>query len=202
MAASDIVGRMARLSPTRAYTGRYARARRGPLLLLCATGLLAPGLVAQERWVETGGDVLGLLIPAAAYATTWIRYDDAGRDQFYLSFATNFGATMALKLAIPKDRPDGSSRNAFPSGHTSMAFQGATFIHLRYGLRYSLPAYAGAAFVGYSREYAGKHEWIDVFSGATLGTLSSLLFTDRFENVQISAARAGGRYGLEVRARF
>jgi len=155
-------------------------------------------LEAQRGWVEDGGDAVAVAIPAAAFTATLIKGDTRGQHQFYRSVAANLVGTFGLKLAIAKDRPDGSGETSFPSGHTSVAFQGASFIHLRYGLRYALPAYAGAAFVGYSREYAQKHDWIDVVSGAALGTLSSLVFTDRFENVQIAAAQGGGAYGLAI----
>jgi membrane-associated phospholipid phosphatase len=171
-------------------------------LLLCVVLFAVPGLSAQRAGVETSGTVLTVLLPATAFATTWASNDEVGRTQFYLSSATNLAATLALKFVVTKDRPDGSSQNSFPSGHTSVAFQSAAFIHLRYGLRYALPAYAGAAFVGYSREDARKHDWVDVLSGAALGTLSSILFTDRLSNLQISTAASGAGYGLQVRLRF
>jgi len=87
---------------------------------------------------------------------------------------------------------------SFPSGHTSAAFQGASFIQLRYGWRAGLPAYAGATFVAFSRVYADKHFVSDVVAGAALGTLSSFLFTDRFDGVEVIPSAGGGRLGLEA----
>jgi membrane-associated phospholipid phosphatase len=57
-----------------------------------------------------------------------------GRDEFYWSFLTNVIATQALKHTVHKNRPDDSDNDAFPSGHTSMAFQSAGFLHKRYGI--------------------------------------------------------------------
>jgi membrane-associated phospholipid phosphatase len=57
-----------------------------------------------------------------------------GRDEFYWSFLTNVIATQALKHTVHKHRPDDSDNDAFPSGHTSMAFQSAGFLHKRYGI--------------------------------------------------------------------
>ena len=157
------------------------------------------GLEAQESGVERTGDVLQVAIPAIAFAGTLAVRDSEGTIQFLKSFLTNFVSTGALKLVIARERPDGSNDNSFPSGHTSAAFQGASFIHLRYGWEKSLPAYAGAAFVGFSRVYADKHYVSDVLAGAALGTLSSFLFTDRFETAEIIPVTGGGRFGLEIR---
>jgi len=85
-------------------------------------------------------------------------------------------------MAIDKDRPDGSNSNSFPSGHTSAAFTGATFIHRRYGLNTALSAYAVASFVGFSRVHAQKHYWEDVIAGAALAGVNSWLFAKPLNN--------------------
>lgn len=75
-------------------------------------------------------------------------------------------------------RPDGSSRNSFPSGHTAMAFTSATLLHLEYGARYpwlSSLAYAAASAAGVGRILNNRH-WIgDVVTGAGVGILSGHL---------------------------
>jgi len=89
-------------------------------------------------------------------------------------------ATEAFKLAIHRPRPyiehgnvypdfidDG---NAFPSGHTSVAFSAATSLTLIYKKWYvAVPAYTWASAVGYSRLYLGQHYPSDVFAGAVVG---------------------------------
>lgn len=105
-------------------------------------------------------------------------------------------------MSSPGERPDHSNDNSFPSGHTSTAFQGASFIHLRYGFLKGLPAYGVATFVGYSRVHADKHYVSDVVAGAALGTLSTYLFTGRFDAVEVLPAAEEGRYGVEIRIGF
>ena len=48
------------------------------------------------------------------------------------------------------------------------------------------PAYAGAAFVAYSRVYADKHYVEDVLAGAAIGIIASEIFTTPRDNVSIS----------------
>ncbi len=135
--------------------------------------------------LETAGDIGRVLIPAIAYGTTFYLHDSEGRDQFYWSLFTNLSVTTALKYSIDKQRPNGEE-HSFPSGHTSMAFQGATFIHKRYGWQYAIPAYLGAAFVGYSRVETDNHYVEDVLAGAAIGAISSYYFTDRYEGMAVS----------------
>ncbi|MFH1763544.1 MAG: phosphatase PAP2 family protein [Gemmatimonadota bacterium] len=168
-------------------------------LLLTLLVSSTSGLEGQEPWVRRAGDVLQVAIPTLAVAGTLALKDLEGTGQFLKSFLTNVATTGALKLAIARERPDGSDDNSFPSGHTSAAFQGASFIHLRYGWKKGLPAYAGAAFVAFSRVYADKHYVSDVAAGAALGTASSWIFTDRFDGVEVRPVSAGGRYGVVMR---
>ena len=66
-----------------------------------------------------------------------------------------------------------------------------------------MPAYAVAAFVGYSRVQADRHHWHDVAAGAVLGWGASMLTTSRYaENVQlsVSAGYGGAPVGAQLRA--
>ena len=127
----------------------------GPLFCI---GLLtaAPQTFADD--VETSGSVLRAAIPAAAFALTFVEDDADGRQQFYRSFGANVLATLALKEVVNKSRPDGSDDDAFPSGHASMAFHGASFIHRRYGIRRAWPAYVLATYTGWTRLDADEHD--------------------------------------------
>ena len=182
---------------------RWTPGRSGTVLAVLAVLLLPhQGLEAQKVAVQRAGDVLALAIPGTGLAATLVLHDREGTKDFLWSFLTTTAATQGLKLAISRERPDHSNDNSFPSGHTSTAFQGAAFIHFRYGFAKGWPAYAAATFVGFSRVYADKHYVSDVLAGAALGTLSSWIFTDRFEAVEVLPAAEMGRYGLEVRVRF
>ena len=149
--------------------------------------------------IEVTGDVLQILIPSIAYGTTLYLNDDEGETQMYQSFFTTFGITQALKYSVNRERPNGGD-HSFPSGHTSAAFQGASFIHARYGWKYAIPAYIGASFVGYSRVYANKHFTSDVLAGAAIGTLSSFYFATPYKGVNIQPTANNGEYGLQVSA--
>lgn len=102
------------------------------------------------------------------------------------SIGLTAGATWALKGAFPEDRPNGKGDDSFPSGHASLSFASAGFIHQRYGWQYGLPAYAVAATVGVARVKSDHHHWYDVLAGAALGTATAFVFTDKLnENVQV-----------------
>ncbi len=154
------------------------------LCLIVVVVLLSTNVSRAAEKTERVGDVLQLLVPAVAYGITHYVNDRDGRMQFTKSFLVTAATTHALKKGINAERPNGGGRS-FPSGHTSAAFQGAAFIHARYGLEYAVPAYVAAAFVGYSRVHAGKHHVNDVIAGAALGVATSFCFSpERFEFAQ------------------
>lgn len=173
-------------------------------LLLSGSAFIATPTYAGNSDIETAGDIVMVAIPAYAYGTTFYNDDTEGRQQFYKSFATNAVATYALKKAVDKDRPDRSDNDSFPSGHTSIAFQGASFIHKRYGFEHSIPAYLGASFVGYSRIEADKHHTSDVLAGAALGMASSMFLTKSYydDDLIVTANLAPESYQLAVHYKF
>lgn len=147
---------------------------------------------------EKAGDILQILIPAGAYTSTFVMDDEEGRDEFYKSFATNIVVTEGLKYAINKPRPENNGGHAFPSGHTSITFQSAAFVQKRYGVKYSIPIYVAATYVGWSRVDAKKHDWVDVAGGAAVGILSSYYFTKPFKGVMITPEAGNGFYGVTL----
>lgn len=86
------------------------------------------------------------------------------------------GSTVyGLKTLTKVERPDGSARNSFPSGHTATAFMGAEFLRREYW-RVSpwigVAGYIVAAGTGFMRMYNNKHWFTDVIAGAGIGILS------------------------------
>ncbi|GGM84599.1 phospholipid phosphatase [Dyadobacter beijingensis] len=80
-----------------------------------------------------------------------------------------------LKSATHTLRPDGSSYNSFPSGHTTQAFAAATFLNEEYKDRYPWMPYASytvASSVGLLRVANNRHYISDVLVGAGIGYLS------------------------------
>ena len=147
---------------------------------------------------EKLGDILYLLLPASAYASTFYFDDDKGRTQFYKSILTNTVITLGLKNTIKKRRPNGKDNKAFPSGHTSTSFQSAVFLHKRYGLTLAIPHYLGASYVAYSRVDSKNHDTRDVLAGALIGGLSSYFFTSRYKKINISPSVSNNKMGLTV----
>lgn len=84
--------------------------------------------------------------------------------------------TTAIKNIAKIERPDGSARNSFPSGHTATAFMGAEFLWQEYkdvSIWYGLAGYAVAAGTGAFRMYNNRHWLTDVATGAGIGMLST-----------------------------
>ncbi|MBN8214385.1 MAG: phosphatase PAP2 family protein [Xanthomonadales bacterium] len=149
---------------------------------------------------EKAGDVLQIALPATAYIATFAMDDPEGRKQFYKSFATNIAVTYAIKYAIDKPRPEGNGGQAFPSGHTSTSFQSATFIHRRYGLKYGIPAYAAATYVGWSRVEgeSDKHDFSDVAAGAVVGIISGYYFTTPYNGFTVTPTADSKSIGFVI----
>ncbi len=92
------------------------------------------------------------------------------------SFAVNAGVTYALKRTIHERRPDGTDNRSFPSGHTSIAFCGATsLMHEYYKVSpwIGVTGYAVATTVAVDRVRRNRHHWGDVVAGAAIGCLSA-----------------------------
>lgn len=84
-----------------------------------------------------------------------------------------------IKSTTKVMRPDGSSRNSFPSGHSATAFMAATMIHKEYGLTlspwYSIGAYSVATATAVSRQLNNRHWLSDIMVGAGIGIISTEL---------------------------
>jgi len=140
---------------------------------------------AQKSNIEKAGDLFLGAIPIAALGTTIALGDKKGVWQFSKSFITNQLVTFSLKKGINKPRPKNNGDNAFPSGHTSTVFQGASFIHRRYGFKYSIPAYLAAGYTAFSRIDADRHDGYDILVGAIIGIGSTYLFTTPYPKKHI-----------------
>ena len=95
-----------------------------------------------------------------------------------------------VKYSMRRLRPDQTSHNSFPSGHTATAFMTATMLHKEYEGRspwFSIGGYALATLTGVSRVLNNRHWMTDVFAGAAIGIgsvhlgyfISDKIFKDR-----------------------
>ena len=84
------------------------------------------------------------------------------------------GVTQALKLITGRHRPnDNSSKDAFPSGHVSLAAAGATLIareiEARTGSRLGYWIFVPVIYVAIDRVEGERHWASDVAAGAAIG---------------------------------
>jgi len=153
--------------------------------------------------VRKNGDILEFAIPLLSLSSTLILEDDFdGSMQFLKAFATSEITTQVLKKLTHERRPNGSCCESFPSGHTSAAFMGASFIHYRYGWKYSVPAYIAATYVGYSRVHSNQHYTRDVVAGAAVGILSSYFFTQKYKGFSVTPYAVADGVGLQINSQF
>jgi membrane-associated phospholipid phosphatase len=85
--------------------------------------------------------------------------------------------TFGMKYSIRRERPDGSSGFAFPSGHASVTFASATVLQRHLGWRAALPTYSVASYVAASRMHENRHFLSDVIFGAAVGIVSGRTVT-------------------------
>ena len=87
------------------------------------------------------------------------------------------GSTVhTLKRTTHVERPDGSNKHSFPSGHTATAFMTATMFNKEYGHKspwVGVGAYGMATATGLMRMANNKHWLSDVLTGAGIGILST-----------------------------
>ena len=160
---------------------------------------LGSGLVSAKDSIEKAGDVLQIAIPAVGLGGT-LFYEKGwdGTVQFAESLATSQAIAEILKDVVHERRPNGGCCKSFPSGHATGAFMGASFIHERYGLKYAIPAYVAATFVGYSRVESKKHYIHDVVAGAALGSATSFYFAKPYKDMTVIPVSDSGFYGVVV----
>lgn len=97
---------------------------------------------------------------------------------YAISFGLMKASTLIVKSATNRLRPDGSSNNSFPSGHTATSFAAAEFLKQEYKDVSPWIGYAGYAVAGATgifRLYNNRHWVSDVVAGAGFGILSTKL---------------------------
>lgn len=104
------------------------------------------------------------------------------------------GFVNGIKYSVKELRPDESTKNSFPSGHTATAFMAATLLHREYGHVspwISIGAYTVATATGVGRIIHNRHWASDVLCGAGIGIVTGelgyfigdLIFKDKYINV-------------------
>ena len=130
-----------------------------------------------DNYTQFGGIGLtvGLKLAGVEGRSSWPRLAASS----LASYAVMAAIVNSIKYTASEMRPDGSTRNSWPSGHTATAFVGATILHKEYGLTrspwYSIAGYTVATATGVMRVLNNRHWISDVLSGAGIGILSTEL---------------------------
>lgn len=122
------------------------------------------------------GDYYGQVYPNIAYAGGMLLSGALGNKDHYknaeiMALATLYSSaiTTILKNTVREDRPANGNNKGFPSGHSTTAFAFASVVAAEHPLYFGIPAYAAAAFTGFSRMNENKHYLHDVVGGMTIG---------------------------------
>lgn len=93
------------------------------------------------------------------------------------SIAIASAFVLPLKAITKEERPDFSTNNSFPSGHTAIAFASAEFLRQEYKDTpwIGYVGYAVATGTGILRMYNNRHWFGDVVAGAGFGIASAKL---------------------------
>lgn len=182
-------------------TSRLLPAREAPQRPESQINRLDAGLIAPYRpGVDTASTIAAyaaLLLPSVA-----VLYEIGFPDRFVAygvmyaeAFLLAYGTKDILKAAVSRHRPytyrEGAPAgeadeyaDSLPSGHTTLAFLGASFLTATFGREYQqspwrVPLSAGAfglaGFVAVTRVVSGSHFVTDVAVGAAIGTLWGFL---------------------------
>ena len=119
--------------------------------------------------------VVGLKLGGYEGRSDWPRLlSSAGMSYVIMAALVN-----GIKYSAKEMRPDGSTANSWPSGHTATSFVGATLLHKEYGLTrspwWSVAGYGVATATGVMRVLNNRHWISDVMSGAGIGIMSTEL---------------------------
>lgn len=180
-----------------------ALARRAVLVVTAlGVGLAGPACAASDHDWRVASDVGEASLAAIAIGATAQQGDWSGGRQLALSLAVTEAGTYGLKHALPETRPNGRNNRSFPSGHTSISFASAGYLHQRYGWKVGVPATLAAGLVGLARVEAHEHHWYDVVAGAALGEATAFIITQPHDHgVMLTpwADSHGAGFGLNAR---
>lgn len=166
----------------------------GQVLAITAIGAIAAapwdregvnnGFNIPTTLFEAGNIMGGVLFQASAGAGAYafgkaIRNDKfatVGRDIVRAQVLSQ-AMVQTVKFTVRRERPDGSNRQSFPSGHSASAFATATVLHRHYGWKLGVPAYLAGSYVALARMAWNRHHATDVVMGAGFGIASARTVT-------------------------
>lgn len=93
------------------------------------------------------------------------------------ALAMSEALTQTVKHSVRRERPDGSSKNSFPSGHAADTFAFATALERHLNWKYWVPAYIFSSYVAISRLPANRHWLSDAVFGSAVGIIAGRTVT-------------------------
>ena len=137
---------------------------------------------AQQLSINTKIDNITLVLPAlSVYAlnAAGIKGAHDFRDRTVILLTASvitYSSVVLLKDITKVTRPDGTTNDSFPSGHTATAFAGAEMLRLEYkevSVWYGIGGYTIAAGTAFLRVANDRHWLTDVAAGAGIGILGT-----------------------------
>jgi len=93
------------------------------------------------------------------------------------ALAMSEALTQTIKYTTRRERPDGSGKNSFPSGHAADTFAFATALERHLNWKFSVPAYIFSSYVAISRLPANRHWLSDAVFGSAVGIIAGRTVT-------------------------
>lgn len=165
---------------------------KGKWILLGAAGAVATARIFDKQMQATfkgkhrfgelesmGNHYFGTGLPGTILGGgLWAYGNLAGSKRERLAGQAEIEALLAtqvivsgLKYAIQRERPDGSDRLSFPSGHNALAWTTAAVVHEFYGWKWGALGYATGLITMVGRMGANKHWFSDTVGGAAAGII-------------------------------
>jgi membrane-associated phospholipid phosphatase len=167
----------------------------GQVLAITAIGAIAAapwdregvnnGFNIPTTLFEAGNIMGGVLFQASAGAGAYAfgravfrndKFAMLGRDVVRAQVLSQ-AMVQTLKFTVRRERPDGSNKQSFPSGHSASAFATAAVLQRHYGWKLGVPAFAAGSYVALARMAWNRHHATDVVMGAGFGIAAARTVT-------------------------
>src|SRR6185312_10262791 len=112
------------------------------------------------------------------------------------SLVVSEAMTETLKYATRRERPDGSGKNSFPSGHAADTFAFATALERHLGWRFAVPGYIFSSYVAISRLPANRHWLSDAVFGSAVGIIAGRTVTRHGREFPVAVAVVPGGFAV------
>ena len=112
------------------------------------------------------------------------------------ALAVSEAIVNALKFSTQRERPDGSNKLSFPSGHAADTFAFATALERHLGWKGAVPAYIFASYVAISRLPDNRHWLSDVVFGSSVGIIAGRTVTRHGREFPVAVTSVPGGFAI------